>query len=332
MLVVRLLHRSCPLLLLAAFAGAPLAAAAGPWVEEEQARVRLVSSWAVAPAEGDPGLGLEFTLAPGWHVYWKNAGDAGYPPELVFAPGGPIASAELLFPAPERYDLAGGLVSFGYEEGVIYPVQGRLEPEHGAAVAALAAQIDYLVCAESCIPYRAQLALDLPLGEPRPDPEVAPRLAAWRARLPRPIDTPGAPRVSAGLVANDGAGLTLEVRVAGEGLRAVAPDLFFESHPRLYVERPALVATAAGPGFRVPLRPIDETRPLPDRLRFAWTLTGFEVGGEIAAWEGTVELPRPLPGAARGALPRSLVLIATLAAVGLLLYRFRVAATRRSSS
>ena len=30
---------------------------------------------------GNNVVGLYFKLEPGWHVYWKNAGDAGGPPE-----------------------------------------------------------------------------------------------------------------------------------------------------------------------------------------------------------------------------------------------------------
>jgi DsbC/DsbD-like thiol-disulfide interchange protein len=62
-------------------------AEAGPWSEQREARVRLVSRWAEAPTGGDPALGLEFALAPGWHVYWKNAGDAGYPPKRAPSSG-----------------------------------------------------------------------------------------------------------------------------------------------------------------------------------------------------------------------------------------------------
>ncbi|MCM2269211.1 MAG: hypothetical protein NDJ75_03865, partial [Thermoanaerobaculia bacterium] len=65
----------------------PLAAVAGPWAENAQARVRLVSRFAVAVPGGDAGLGLEFRMAPGWHVYWLNPGDAGYPPKLTLAAG-----------------------------------------------------------------------------------------------------------------------------------------------------------------------------------------------------------------------------------------------------
>ena len=33
------------------------------------------------PGGGDHG-GLYFKLEPGWHVYWKNPGDAGLPPNI----------------------------------------------------------------------------------------------------------------------------------------------------------------------------------------------------------------------------------------------------------
>ena len=37
-------------------------------------------------APGQPfRLGLRLRLAPGWHTYWKNPGDAGAAPEIVLA-------------------------------------------------------------------------------------------------------------------------------------------------------------------------------------------------------------------------------------------------------
>ena len=70
--------------------GSPAQAASGPWSTNPEARVRLVA------ASGH--LGLDFELAPGWHVYWKNSGDAGYPPRLDFSATPEILESRLLFP------------------------------------------------------------------------------------------------------------------------------------------------------------------------------------------------------------------------------------------
>jgi DsbC/DsbD-like thiol-disulfide interchange protein len=276
---------------LAALAAGESGAVVGPWFETPESKVRLISRFAAASAGGDAGLGLEFRLAPGWHVYWKNAGDAGYPPVVDFDDAS-VGGSTLRYPAPSRFELPGELVAFGYEGEAVYPVDARLAP--GARDrATIAADLDYLICAESCIPYETRLALELPVErEPVDDPATAPLLAAARARLPSPAPA----GVRGELATADDGGLSLELTFAVPGIRAAAPDLFFEPHPQLAIGRPAPVATAAGPGFRVPVEAIDPTKALPERLRFAWTSTGFEQAGAPVAWEGELDLARPRRG------------------------------------
>jgi DsbC/DsbD-like thiol-disulfide interchange protein len=286
-------------------------AAVGGWVDHGEARVRLVSGLARAAPGGEAGLGVELALAPGWHVYWKNAGDAGYAPRLQVSRG-LAPGATLLFPAPERFELPGNLVAFGYEREVVYPVAARLDPAIASGVAAIAARLDYLVCAETCIPHTAELELALPVGVERRDPDSAPAIERWRARLPLAAGAPGAPRVRSRLERGPGSGLELVLVFEGAG-RAAAPDLFFEVDPLLALGRPSLRATDEGPTFRVPLSPLDATKPLPERLRFAWTATGFERAAEAAAYEGVVEVSRP--GSGRIGSVFVVVALAVLAAV-----------------
>jgi suppressor for copper-sensitivity B len=251
----------------------PLAAAtsalgvAGPWVENAEARARLI---------GDAtALGLEFELQPGWHVYWRNSGDAGYAPRLDFSATPAIQDARLLFPAPRRFDLAAGMVSFGYERAVIYPIAATIAPAPGTALD-LSARLDYLVCRDECIPHRADLTLMIPAKAASADPESA-RLAAARAALPLPAGaTPEAPRVSLRVSpAADGA-LELELSASGGTWRAAAPELFFDSHPLFALGRPQFQASKSGPRFLIRLQPLDLTRPLPATTDFAWTMTGLE--------------------------------------------------------
>ena len=294
--------------------GAALATT-GPWVDHGQARVRLVSALAEAAPGGDAALGLHFVLAPGWHVYWKNAGDAGYAPRLQVVRGLAPGTA-LLYPAPHRFELPGELVAFGYEGEVVYPVEARLDPALASGAAAIETRLDYLVCAESCIPHVARLTLDLPVGAGRRDDETAALLARWRGRVPLGPGAPGAPGVRARLERGAGAGLELVLALDDAG-RAAAPDLFFEADPALALGRPVFRATAEGPAFRVPVAPVDPTRPWPERLRFAWTATGFERGAELAAFEGVLELPLPAGrqggSSARTALGALAVTLAALA-------------------
>src|SRR5436190_11268772 len=107
----------------------PAWGAASEWSVNPQSRVRLISPWQVAPRGGDLVLGLQFRLAPGWHVYWKNSGDAGFPPVVTFQPAEVLGKPELLWPTPSRFELPGGLVAFGYEGEVVYPVHATIWPD-----------------------------------------------------------------------------------------------------------------------------------------------------------------------------------------------------------
>jgi thiol:disulfide interchange protein DsbD len=70
---------------------------------------------------GTAEAGLYFKLEPGWHVYWKNAGDAGEPPHIKWTLPEGITAGPLQFPAPSRLPL-GPLMDYGYEDEVLYPL------------------------------------------------------------------------------------------------------------------------------------------------------------------------------------------------------------------
>ncbi|HEY8019638.1 MAG TPA: protein-disulfide reductase DsbD domain-containing protein [Thermoanaerobaculia bacterium] len=284
--------------LLASLAGtSPLHAAASAWTVNGPSRLRLVTPYRAAPAAGEARLGVEFRTEPGWHVYWKNSGDAGYPPTVRWSGDGLAKGSvpELLWPAPERFDLPGGLVAFGYEGEAIYPVRARLDAGGRAAVH-LAADVDYVVCQVECIPFRSQLALDQPVASvPVADPETAAAIDAWWRRLPAPVGSlPGA---SAEL-RYDPAGPALEVELRGVAAGSGA-DLFFEPQELFDTARPQARPLAGGIAFRLPLARRQVNRPLPAAAVFAWTATGLR-GPQATAIEGRAEVELAPPLGARG--------------------------------
>lgn len=273
-------------------AALPLEGAAGEWHVDGPSRVRLISGAAVAPRDGELRLGLHFRLEPGWHVYWKNSGDAGYPPTLTFATAPGLRAADLLYPAPERFELPGGLLAFGYEDEMVYPVRARLAGAPGERLR-LTADLDYLVCEVDCIPYQSRLTLEQPLGEPRGDPATAPLLAAWWARLPAPASAVAgvSARTSARLAAAPAPGAAspaadpvLEVRIEGAEPTAET-DLFLEVHDLFEAGRPEPRRVPGGIAFHVPLSPKAAGGSLPAASTFAWTATGLTRGGRPLAVE-----------------------------------------------
>ncbi|HYU32426.1 MAG TPA: redoxin family protein [Thermoanaerobaculia bacterium] len=298
---------------------APAWGAAGGWAVNEQSRLRLISPYSTAPRTGEIRLGIHFKLAPRWHVYWKNSGDAGFPPIVVFGKTEGLSEPELLWPAPARFELPGNLVAFGYANEVVYPVRARLSQVPGD-VLKLSADVDYLVCEVDCVPYRYTLTLDQPLAPPgrpaEPDPAIEPLVTAWWDRLPVPATAVAGVTTAGALIAGGAAGPLLEVRVDGVQSGAERPGLFLETHEAFDTGRPEMRTTDGGVVFRVPLRPKVAGRALPRETGFAWTVTHLVHDGRPLSLEARQTVPQRAAAAEALPEPAASPVLAALLAVG----------------
>jgi thiol:disulfide interchange protein len=163
------IRRYSPLLLLAsAFLHQPSANAqlqvvgdggSGP-VKAEHLTAELVSlAPSIAPG-GTVQAGLVITLEEHWHVYWVNAGDAGYPPKITWTLPSGITAGPMQFPIPSRLPV-GPLTDFGYEDAVAFPVQLTAASSVKPGPIHLDAMVNWLVCREVCVPGKAHLGLNL---------------------------------------------------------------------------------------------------------------------------------------------------------------------------
>jgi thiol:disulfide interchange protein/DsbC/DsbD-like thiol-disulfide interchange protein len=151
-----------------------------------RASVTLISDVdSVAPGQSFR-VGLLQKLAPHWHSYWKNPGDAGVAPTLsLTVPEGARASA-IAWPGPDRID-AGPVRNFGYENEIVLPVTVTVPATIApGSTFSIAADADWLVCEKQCIPEAASFRLELPVStSARPaDGDVAAAFAAADARAP----------------------------------------------------------------------------------------------------------------------------------------------------
>src|SRR5579863_9388101 len=151
--------------------------------------VQLVVPASALTAGGPADAGLYFKLEPGWHVYWKNAGDSGEPPRMKWTLPDGISAGPLQFPVPKRLPL-GPLMDFGYEDEVLFPFQLKVAANAKSGPAVLHAKVDWLVCREVCIPGKAELETTRPITDQtsqaatvEPDATLFARLGN---RLPQP--------------------------------------------------------------------------------------------------------------------------------------------------
>lgn len=134
-------------------------------------------------------LALELKMAPGWHTYWENGGDAGLPTSVEWKLPDGFVAGPLLFPVPHRYEEEGDLVTFGYADRVILLTEvtapADLTPDQRVE---LSGHASWLQCKDLCVPGEASLSIRLAV-EPTSRPAAAPLLdaiASTRAQLPLP--------------------------------------------------------------------------------------------------------------------------------------------------
>lgn len=150
---------------------APAFAAESPWVSGHKTKARLVSG--KASQEGERHLAfVEIVLEPGWKTYWRAPGDAGgLPPSFDWSKSTNLASADVMFPAPQRFiDKSGNTI--GYHDGLILPV--AIAPTNDGEPVALAVDLQYGICKDVCVPIDVSLSLTIAPDEADPlTPEAA---------------------------------------------------------------------------------------------------------------------------------------------------------------
>ena len=257
-----------------------------PWQENAHSRVRITTPYLVAPAPAIFELGVEFELQPGWHAYWRNSGDAGFPPTFDLAQTPRLLSPRVSWPAPHRFEVAGGLQAFGYADHVLYPLSAEVRDTPSPLPIRLVA--DYLVCAAECVPYRLDLALDQPLGPHAiPDPETTAVLATWRSRVPQP----GPHEHLEGRVTAKGDDYSLELRYRNPAASAgvgFVPDVSQDFE----YGNPSISRDASGATITVSLVRKNKTIPLPAEPHFSWVFTDLP-GGSAVEYGLSLALPQP---------------------------------------
>ncbi len=184
--IIRLFHSLIAVLVLVSC----LAAAAQD--DGSHAEVELVSERGLAVAGETVWLGLSFELDDGWHIYWKNAGDAGLPPEIAWTKTSGIEPSDIggfSWPVPELLPVVPDeIMDYGYSDAVTLPFTVKI-PEDAAGPLVFEGVADYLICKDICIPESASIRLIQSVGaEQFPDAYGSDLISAAIAAMPKPFE------------------------------------------------------------------------------------------------------------------------------------------------
>ncbi|HIJ64046.1 MAG TPA: hypothetical protein HPQ04_15245, partial [Rhodospirillaceae bacterium] len=223
---------------------------ASAWAVNDQGRLRLLSAVTATGDSGTVQLGLEFHLRPGWKIYWRSPGDAGFPPSIDWKGSDNLADAVVSWPAPHRFSVS-DLETMGYKDEVILPIVVRVNDT--AQPLALRAAVDYLTCDVTCVPRHAELSLDLPAGVAEASIH-AHAISRFLAQVPGDGARQGLTLVSA--EATEDGLLKVEVSASPPLLH---PDLFVERADQMQFGKPKVRLERGGRRAVFKLTPVDHT-------------------------------------------------------------------------
>jgi thiol:disulfide interchange protein DsbD len=240
--------------------------------------------------------GLYFKLEPGWHIYWKNPGDAGQPPRVQWTLPKGISAGSIQFPAPRRLPL-GSLMDFGYENEVLFPLKLRVANSVKAGPVSLRASVDWLVCRESCIPGRAELGVrrSVEAGS-RPEPyKPDPLFLRFFNQLPRPL-----PAKARAVFQPTAEGFRLAVETG----QPEAIAAFFPAESGILNNSASQNLTSTAKGLILGLKKDAGISAQPTQLKGILELSGGRAF-ELTARTGLVRAPTPSPLTPASALTAS---------------------------
>jgi len=207
--------------------------AASAWVTTPQTQVRLIAAENGINKNGVVRLGLQFKLKDGWKIYWRRPGDAGFPPRLEWAESENFASADFSWPAPMRFQVL-GFQTMGYTKEVVFPIDAKVVDPTQTLKAHV--RLDYLTCDEVCIPYFAQLSLDVAPGGNRSTAHAG-LIQTFADRVPDDGSSVG---LSIDKIETTGTFRRLDASARGGSVRVHATSAEPFSHPDVFIEGPDL--------------------------------------------------------------------------------------------
>ena len=217
-------------------------------VTTDNVRAELISEVATVKA-GEPfWVALRQTIKPRWHTYWKNPGDSGLPTEIAWTLPQGAKADPIVWPTPSFIDV-GGIINYGFHDDILLLVKVT-PPADASRTLHLAADANWLVCDDVCIPEEGKFSIDLPIGPAATPADGATRALFDKARRDVPMESPWPVRYG---VAKSG-DPTLVIDAKGLKASTISNVYFFPSDWGGVANMTKQSAVVTADGIRIPLK------------------------------------------------------------------------------
>jgi thiol:disulfide interchange protein DsbD len=230
-------------------------------VKTDNVRAELVSEASEIKA-GEPfWVALRQTIQPHWHTYWKNPGDAGQATEIAWTLPAGVTAGQIVWPAPSVIDV-GGIVNYGFHDDIMLLVKITPPADFAGSTLVLAADANWLVCNDVCIPEEGKFSLTLPVG-PVAKPADPPTRALFdAARQQAATDSPWTARFNVDKSGDP----TLIVDAANLKPETVRDVYFFPAEWGAVANMVKQTARVTSNGIVIPLKKGDAKAATPQKI------------------------------------------------------------------
>jgi thiol:disulfide interchange protein DsbD len=128
--------------------------------------------------------GVLFTMPEPWHIYWRNGGDAGQPPEIKWQLPKGITAGPMQWPTPKKYPFAQVSAAYVYHREVMLMAQLRLAKNMPLGEKTIRAKVGWLECNVGCVLGEKMVKASLIIGKRKLVSADALSIRDWQAKLP----------------------------------------------------------------------------------------------------------------------------------------------------
>lgn len=131
-------------------------------------------------------VGVLLEMQPGWHTYWKNAGESGMATKITWTLPEGVTAGEVQWPAPEvYYDKTVDLTTYVLHDEAMLLVPLTIGASVPNGDLSLKARVSWLECEKICVPGRTEIEESLKVSQANKPSADAALIKKWLDRMPK---------------------------------------------------------------------------------------------------------------------------------------------------
>ncbi len=150
-------------------------------------KASLVIEQSSATPGSQVNVGIQFVMDSGWHIYWRNPGDSGEPPQIQWQLPAGVTAGELEWPTPMRLTTSAG-TDYGYQGTTVLLSSLQVAKTQLPGMITVGGDLRWLVCHHICVPQSTHIVAPVHIASATSISESAHQLLQSAAeRLPTPL-------------------------------------------------------------------------------------------------------------------------------------------------